>query len=237
VIRNSSLHHKLTGIETSLGYNLYLGYHPQGDGSFVFGPSLDLLTILDDAERDKVGTQKAVEFIKTEPERFLPLAMNRLGYLFGLEKRVLMYFYSNDILGYVPLPWLLTISAVLLLPFVFVSIFAAFGLSLLRWRPEHILLILLLISYILPHVFILSEDRFHLALVPYLAILAAQFWVNGVGTIAARWHESQTGKTLVILSLLCALLLLTNWGLELTRDWDKITQLLGPNGNQTYFPY
>ncbi|MGZ9222216.1 MAG: hypothetical protein ACXW4Q_08915, partial [Anaerolineales bacterium] len=39
IIRNSLLHHKLTGIETSMGYNLYLGYHPQGNGSFVFGPS------------------------------------------------------------------------------------------------------------------------------------------------------------------------------------------------------
>ncbi|HEX9839942.1 MAG TPA: hypothetical protein VGA72_11370, partial [Anaerolineales bacterium] len=83
VIRNSLLHHKLAGIETSMGYNLYLGYHPQGNGSFVFGPSLDLLTILDDAERDRIGTQKAIEFIIAQPERFIPLAINRLGFFFG----------------------------------------------------------------------------------------------------------------------------------------------------------
>ncbi len=117
IIRNSLLHHKLTGIETSMGYNLYLGYHPQGNGSFVFGPSLDLLTILDDAERDRIGTEKAIEFIKAQPERFIPLAINRLGFFFGLEKRVLMYFYSNNILGYIPLPLLLTISAILLVAF------------------------------------------------------------------------------------------------------------------------
>ncbi|HJX81639.1 MAG TPA: hypothetical protein VJ248_06380, partial [Candidatus Udaeobacter sp.] len=92
VIRNSLLHHKLTGIETSMGYNLYLGYHPKGNGSFVFGPSLDLLPILDDAERDKIGTQQAIGFIRQQPERFIPLAVNRLGFFFGLEKRVLMYF-------------------------------------------------------------------------------------------------------------------------------------------------
>ena len=40
IIRNSLLHHKPTGIETSMGYNLYLGYHPKGNGSFVFGPHL-----------------------------------------------------------------------------------------------------------------------------------------------------------------------------------------------------
>jgi len=237
IIRNSLLHRKLTSIETSMGYNLYLGYHPKGDGSFVFGPSLDLLTILDDAERDKIGTQKAIEFIKAQPERFIPLAVNRSGFFFGLEKRVLMYFYSNNIIGYIPLPLLLTISAILLVPFVFISTSAALGLSLFRWTQQSCLFALLLICYILPHVFILSEDRFHLALIPYIAILAANFRVNGFGALSARWRESPTGKILPILSALFIFLLVTNWTLELARDWDKISQLLGPNGNQTYFPY
>ncbi|MCC6299138.1 MAG: hypothetical protein IT314_07560 [Anaerolineales bacterium] len=237
IIRNSLLHGKLTGIETSMGYNLYLGYHPQGNGSFFFGPSLDLLPILDDAERDEIGTKKAIEFIKAQPERFIPLAINRLGFFFGLEKRVLMYFYGNNLIGFIPLPLLLTISAILLLPFMIISISAALGLSLLRWRPEHILLLLLFLTYITPHVFILAEDRFHLALVPFIAILAAQFWANGFSALATRWQESSTGKILLILSILCVVLLVTNWGFELVRDWDKITQLLGPNGNQSYFPY
>ena len=237
IIRNSLLHQKLTGIETSMGYNLYLGYHPQGNGSFVFGPSLDLLTILDDAERDRIGTQKAIQFIQAQPERFIPLAINRLGFFFGLEKRVLMYFYSNNIIGYVPLPLLLTLSAILLLPFVIISISAAFGLAYLRWKPEHILLILLLVGYILPHVLILSEDRFHLALVPYIAILAAQVWVNGFAPLSVRWYESAVGKMVVSLAIFTAFMLITNWSFELIRDADKISQLLGPHGNQSHFPY
>ncbi|HSB01504.1 MAG TPA: hypothetical protein VLE49_12705 [Anaerolineales bacterium] len=237
IIRNSLLHHKLTGIETSMGYNLYLGYYPQGNGSFVFGPSLDLLSILDDAERDRIGTEKAIQFIKAQPERFLPLAINRLGFFFGLEKRVLMYFYSNNLIGYIPLPWLLTISGILLLPFVIISISAASGLAYLRGRPEHILLCLVLIGYTLPHVFILAEDRFHLALIPYIAILAAQVWVNGFAPLQVRWHESWSGKLIVILSVSAILLLVVNWQTELIRDADKISQLLGPNGNQSHFPY
>jgi hypothetical protein len=237
IARNSLLHEKLTGIETSMGYNLYLGYHPQGNGSFVFGPSLDLLTILDDAERDRVGTEKAIAFIKAQPERFIPLAINRLGFFFGLEKRVLMYFYSNNILGYIPLPLLLTISGILLLPFVLISVSAALGLAYLNWRSEHILLILLFVGYILPHIFILSEDRFHLALVPYMAILAAQVWVNGFAPLRAHWQESDIGKGVVAFAIFAAFLLVANWGLELIRDADKIAQLLGPNGNQSHFPY
>ena len=237
IVRNSLLHQKLTGVETSMGYNLYLGYHPQGNGSFVFGPSLDLLTILDDAERDRVGTEKALEFITAQPERFIPLAINRLGFFFGLEKRVLMYFYGNNILGYVPFSLLLTISAILLLPFVVMSVSAALGLAYLRWKPEHILLGALLLGYTLPHIFILSEDRFHLALVPYMAILAAQVWAQGFAPRRDRWFESQSGRWIVSLAVLAAVLLIANWGFELVRDADKIAQLLGPNGNQSYFPY
>jgi hypothetical protein len=237
VIRNSLLHQKPTGIETSLGYNLYLGYHPQGNGSFVFGPSLDLLTILDDAERDRLGTEKALEFIRAQPARFLPLAIDRLGFFFGLEKRVLMYFYGNNLLGYIPLPLLLTLSAILLLPFVLISLSAAFGLIHLRWIPEHVLLILLFAGYILPHMLILSEDRFHLALVPYLAILGSHAWVHGLPALRARWQESGSGKWLVWLAVFAAILLILNWGFELVRDADRIVQLLGPHGNQSYFPY
>lgn len=237
VIRNSLLHHKLTGIETSMGYNLYLGYHPQGNGSFIFGPSLDLLTILDDAERDRIGTEKALQFIKAQPERFIPLALNRLGFFFGLEKRVLMYFYSNNIIGYIPPPLLLAISTTLLLPFVIISLSAASGLAYLRWKPEHVLLGLLLIGYTLPHVFILAEDRFHLALIPYIAILAAYVWANGLAPLHVRWHESWNGKLIVVLAVSAILLLVVNWEIELLRDADKISQLLGPNGNQSRFPY
>jgi len=226
-----------TGIETSMGYNLYLGYHPEGDGSFVFGPSLDLLPILDDAERDRIGAQRAIEFIRAQPERFLPLAVSRLGFFFGLEKRVLMYFYGNNLIGFVPLPLLLAISAVMLLPFIVISISAALGSALLQWRPGHILLILLFAGYILPHVFILAEDRFHLALVPFIAILAAQYWSGEAGGLTRRWSQSRTGKIVVLLSILSVVFLVANWSFELVRDWDKIVQLLGPTGNQSYFPY
>lgn len=237
IIRNSLLHSKLTGIETSMGYNLYLGYYPQGNGSFIFGPSLDLLTIMDDAERDEVGTKQAIEFIKKQPERFIPLAINRLGFFFGLEKRVLMYFYGNNIIGSISKPLLLTIAAIMLLPFVFISVSAALGLSLLKWNSQLILLLLLFVFYLLPHVFILSEDRFHLALIPFFAILAAQYWYGGIQAISARWRESNAGKWIVVFAILCVCLLFLNWGFELSRDAHKIVALLGPDGNKSYFPY
>lgn len=237
VIRNSLLYGRLTPVETSMGYNLYLGYYPTGNGSFVFGPSLDLLPILDDSVRDKVGIQKAMEFIRADPARILPLAVNRLGFFFGLEKRVLMYFYSNNLLGYLPFPFLLAISLVLLLPFVAISISAALSLPALHWNINTALVTILFLGYLLPHVLILSEDRFHLALVPFIAIFAAQFWTGGFPAFAARWQESNTGRWMTVLSVLLVFLLLFNWSAELSRDADKIAALLGPNGNEAHFPY
>jgi hypothetical protein len=52
-----------------------------------------------------------------------------------------------------------------------------------------------------------------------------------------RWNESNRGRLAILLASVVVLLLLINWGTELIRDADKISALLGPNGNQTYFPY
>lgn len=237
VVRNSLLNQRLSGIETSLGYQLYVGYHPESTGTFKFGISLDLIPILDDSVRDRIGTEKALEFIRQDPSRFVPLMLNRLGYFFGLERRALQYFYSNNIFGFIPLPVLLAISAVVLLPFVFLSISGVLGLVMTRWSPQLTLLTLLVIGYILPHLFIISEERFHLTLVPVIAILAARFWAGGLAEFSLLWRRSRTGKLLAAFAVFGVLLLLFNWGLELTRDWDKIAQLLGPTGNKTYFPY
>ncbi len=231
IIRNSLVAHRLTGIETSMGYNLYVGYHPESSGTFTFGPSLDLMSILDDAQRDQTGTQQAIAFIRQEPARFPFLAVRRLGYFFNLEWRAFTYFYVNDFLGYIPFAALLLILLILAVPFVLVSISAGFGWALLARRPETLLLLLLFIGYLLPHIFILSEERFHLTLIPFFAILAAAFWTNGLSAVRSRRGLAVTVSVLIVG------LLLLNWGLELARDGPTILRMLGPGGNQLYLPY
>jgi hypothetical protein len=231
IIRNSLIAHKLTGIESSMGYNLYLGYHPQSTGTFIFGPSLDLLSILNDQTRDEIGTQKAIEFIRQDPARFPYLAIRRLGYFYNLELRAFTYFYVNNYLGLIPDPLLILILLLLCVPFVIISLSAVFGAALLPTGPELILLALLLFGYLLPHVFILSEERFHLTLIPFLAICAANLWVYGFKALKPR------GTLVILIACLVAVLLIVNWGFELSRDGPVLAQMLGPNGNQLYLPY
>jgi hypothetical protein len=237
MVRNSLLYGKITGIESAIGYDLYLGYHPLGTGTFQYPQSLDLMTMMNDSQRDQIGIQKTIEFIKADPGRTLYLFLRRAGYFFGLERRILTYFYSNNFFGYIPPPLLGLIFLLFCLPFVIVSTSGVMGLTLINWRSTTWLLALFLMSYILPHLLIISEDRFHLTTVPLLAILGAQFWDRGRSALRTRWKGSQTGKAIIILASVAIILLFANWGLELWRDSDKITQLFGPNGNQAFFSY
>jgi len=239
IVRNSMLYGKLTGIELALGYDLYLGYHPEGTGTFQYPQSLDLMTMMNDAERDKIGIAKALEFIRADPGRVVYLFFRRAGYFFGLERRALTYFYSNNFFGHLPAAVVGGVLALFCLPFMVVSTSATLGLALLRWRdrPETWLLAFLLVGYIAPHLVIIAEDRFHLTTVPFLAMLAAFFWTSGWSALRARWNESKAGRIIVLVSLTFVLLLVANWGWELWRDWDILVQLLGPNGNTLYLSY
>jgi len=237
VIRNSLLYSKFTGIESALGYDLYLGYNPRGTGTFQYPQSLDLMRILNDAERDKVGIQKALEFIKADPSRVFYLFIRRTEYFFGLERRALTYFYSNDFFGHIPPLALGCVFALFCLPFTIISTSGVAGLVLTNWRKEIWLMVFFFAGYITPHLVIISEDRFHLVTVPFLAILASQFWVGSRLSFRQHWAGSKTGKVALILASIAILLLMANWGLELWRDTDKLAMLFGPNGNQTYFSY
>jgi len=234
-VRNSRLHGKFTMIESMLGYNLYLGYHPETEGNFVYGPSLDLLPYLDDAVRDRIGVEKAIEFIEAAPERVPYLMVRKLGYFFGLERRVLTYFYSNNFLGSIPQPYFSLVFVLFTLPFVVLALSSALVIPGLSWQKNHLLVVGISLGYVAPHLLILAEPRFHLTLVPFLAVYAAYGWgqrqkVLTALTLHGRWWKLAAG-------LLVVGLLLFNWGFELWQDADKLRLLFGPEGNKTYFSY
>jgi 4-amino-4-deoxy-L-arabinose transferase-like glycosyltransferase len=238
IARNSMLHGRLVGIESSLGYNLYVGYHPESTGTFQYGISLDLVPMLDDGLRDQIGTAKAVEFITNDPSRIIPLAVMRTGHFFGLERRALTYFYSNNFFGFIQPPVLIGASILLLLPFAVLASSSVYGLVLADWRRNVVILLgLILAAYILPHILLLAEDRFHLTIVPFLAILAARLWDGGIRDLKHLFRSSAFGKTVVIVATLLVILLIFNWGYELARDQDKLMRLFGPDGNRSGFPY
>ncbi|MDX9993110.1 MAG: glycosyltransferase family 39 protein [Anaerolineales bacterium] len=238
VIRNSLLYGRPMGIETAMGYSLYVSFHPESSGTFQYGISLDLLPYLDDGERDRVGIEAGRQFIQADPIRALvKLPVSRAGYFFGLERRALQYFYSNNFFGYLAPPWLAVAALLLFSPFVVLASSAAFGLALWPWRRDSFILPLAVAGYTAPHIFLLAEERFHYTLIPLLAILGALCWRAGWDGLRQTWAASRAGKLALSLALLAVVLLFLSWGWELIRDWPQLSQLLGPNGNTTGFPY
>jgi hypothetical protein len=229
IYRNTVVSGHLTGIETSMGYNLYLGYHPDSTGTFTFGPSLDLLSILDDREREQAGIAGALEFIREDPGRFPYLALRRLGHFFDLEWRAVTYFYSNGLVGHIPLLGLVIILLLFSIPFMWMAASAALGVATLSSGPSTSLLALLVGAYLLPHVLILSEERFHLLLIPYMAVLAAAAWTAGVREL--------TRQPSIWTALTAVGMLLANWSAQLVRFWPTLAAFLGPGGHRLYLPY
>lgn len=228
-VRNTILHRRLTWLESSLGYNLYLGYHPASTGTFQAGISFDLLPILDDAERDARGMQAFWNFVRADSGRVPDLMIRKLGYFWGLDRRALTYFYSNGFFGYWP-PWLLGLVLTLDTgPLVLLIPLAAVGLVCGPMHRRKTLLLLALTYYTGVHTLILAEPRFHLPLLPILAILAAY------ALFERPWRESRPWQRGVALALI--VLLLTNWVTEIARDWDILAQLFGPDGYKLHLSY
>lgn len=226
--RNTLLHGRPTWVETALGYNLYLGYHPQSTGTFRYPLSLDLLSILDDRERHARGMEAFWRFVRADPGRVPYLMVRKAGYLWGLDKRALTYFYSNGFLGRWP-AWLLGMVFLLACgPLVVLAPAAAGGLVCGRMERRKGLVALLVAYYTGVHMLILAEPRFHVPLLPVVAVLAAYALVE------RPWRRSR--PWLWLAALLIALLL-ANWYLELARDWDTLIALFGPEGYRLGLPY
>jgi hypothetical protein len=234
MIRNALVFHRPV-IELSTGYNLYVGYHPKGDGIFQYGISVDLMPILDDAERERIGLEKALGFIRNDPARVSYLTLHRLAHFFSLERRAWEYFYSNNFFGYIPFVYLLPIALILMLPFVIITPAALLGFATMPYRRAHVLIAALMCGYILPHLLILAEDRFHLTLVPLFAIGAAVFFANGRQRLRQLWTTRHT--VLIGVIVLGLTLLFLNWGLEIHADWSRLLTLFGPDGNHANFNY
>jgi hypothetical protein len=198
---------------------------------------VDLLTILDDAERDAVGQQRAWGFIQQNPWRVPELMLRKLGHLFGLEDRLFAYFYSNGLLGTLP-PWLVvTLFLLLVLPLVIVL-----PMSILGWvtgeRDSAWQLTSLLFGwYIGVHMLIMAEERFHLAILPLLAALAGRGLTNWPSLRQGLRQKQRWARVAAIIAATLVLLAFVNWGLELSGNAEQLALLFGPQGSNAHFNY
>ena len=121
------------------------------------------------------------------------------------------------------------------LPFAVVSSSVALGLPFLKWKKEPLLVMAICFGYFAPHLLLLAEPRFHLALVAFLTVFAAYTWFN-FPALRARMMLGKNWWKLAIALILLALLWF-NWGSEIYKDLDKLIPLFGPEGYKTFYVY
>jgi hypothetical protein len=235
-IRNSRLMGKPTFLETSLGYNLYISYHPEGNGGFISQIAIEPLSYIEDQARNQFAMQKALQFIREDPVDAFLRVLRKMAFFFGLEDREMIYFYGNGFLGDIPQPWRWALYTLLVLPWLAVGFLTPLGLALSDHRPAVWLTLGLLFTYAVPHFLIIAEPRFHLALVPILLPYAVHGWTQR-RRIPSLFSFSRSGigtATLIIGSWILFLCLIF-WNLALR--WEILLRVMGPEGNQLHITY
>lgn len=243
-IRNSLLHGQFVFVESSLGFNFYLGYHPEGTGTFDSSIAVDFVEGIGgfdapDLETEKLvhnlGMERGLGFIEKDPIRAIWLLLSKLSHFLRLDKRAALFFYSNNFLGELAPLILFLVLSVLCLPWVAVLLLSLIGMSFSDIARDKVLIYLLFFYFIGIHMLIMAEPRFHLVLVPFLTIFAVQgaMTLSQVRDVAMR---RDAGWRLICCLLMMALLVL-NWVYELNADMDKLRLIFSPGGNIAGFTY
>lgn len=233
-IRNSLLLRRPTFVEASLGYNLFVGYHPSSNGGFEPEVAAVPLQFLDNASRERWSMEQTSDFIRADPGRLPALVLKRAAYFWDLEDREMIYFYSNGYLGPIAQPWLALGYIFLILPFMAVSLLFPLGMAL---RREQLLLALgFVLSLTLPHLLILAEPRFHLPLIPLLAVYAAiAFHTPQLRTRLRRGIRQRDPAWLM--AMLFMVFLLLAWAWTTSNSYPRLLRAMAPGGHELLLDY
>lgn len=235
MVRNSFILGKPSFVENSAGYNLFVGYHPEGNGGFVSEVAVIPTRFIEDQARDQWTRQQAFGFIRSDPGRAFLLSLKRIAYFWGLEGRELIFFYSNDFFGSIPQPWLLIAFLLITTPFVAIGLSAPLGMYRHPSKGRGLVLGLIA-ALMLVYVPILAEPRFHLPLIPFLCVYASAAW--STPSLVARLRDGARRHDKALIMVFAALLLLvTLWIWDVARQWPTLQAVMGPDGNTLGLAY
>ncbi len=236
MLRNSLITGRLAYVETSVGYNLFIGYHPLSDGTFITEAAIVPLRFLDDGERDRWCLAQAARHIQQDPLAALLRLPRRLAAFWGLEDRELTYFYANNFLGFIPQPWLALCYILLVAPLIALGLSAPCGMALAANRRGVDLSLALIGTALLAYVPILAEPRFHLPLIPVLAAYAAAAWTTP-GALRQMCERIRRRDPAALWAACAVALLILLWEWDSSIDWERLRPVMSPGRNLLKLSY
>lgn len=179
-VRNAAVFGRFIPISTNSGVNLLVSFNPVSRGGFVSGsqiPSFQELSSsgLDELAFDQASRNLALDFIRSKPVQAVALAPLKVFQLYRDDVSGVIWNDSNP---QQPLPTWLRISLIAVAQAAYLVVLVAGVIALLRWRKflpdQRTFFLLLPILYLtLFHTVYFGDDRYHLPILPLLAILAA----------------------------------------------------------------
>jgi hypothetical protein len=221
-------------LDSSSAYNFLLGANPRArerlqleDVSWVW--ETYLARAGNEADRNRRALAEGWAWVRANPASWMRLAPLKMIYLWGLEGREHAWAYSNKYFGPRGVATVRIWGVLLLTCLPPLAVLAAIGAMRpgMTSEPGGVALLVFLALVTLLHALSFSETRFHLPMIPILAVLAAH-------GIAGRGRMT-SGRWLGALALVLALA--AGW----LRQWPELMgryeRLTSPDGWQTMLPF
>lgn len=172
--------------------------------------------------------ERALEEIREHPLHVLGLIPTKFRYFWNLEHRLLVFAYSNNVVGPLPTWGLALLLVILLTPFALVTLGSILYLALARWSWWMVPLLLPIAYLTALHTAIFADARYHYPLVPILAIFATAVVIEW-RTLAPRLRGLRAA---VAGSLMIGAVAM--WIHGLAESGQRFATIFGEDGHRTY---
>ncbi len=211
--RNTRLQHTVTVVDTMGGINLRMGnyeYTPDdrmwdavgltGEKNWVYGIGKDFSSPPTEGQKDKWAQHKALVYMREHPGTTLRRSVIKFADLWGLDRE----FIAGVEKGMFSPPTWFAIAASLLMAACYAAVALVGGAGLWlaapAWRA-HLLLLLPLVAITAAHSIVFGHSRYHLPLIPVLALYGAAMLrrlpIRSALSRPAAWGAAATGAVLL----------------------------------------
>jgi 4-amino-4-deoxy-L-arabinose transferase-like glycosyltransferase len=215
-VRNTRLQGVTTIVDTMGGMNLRMGNYEHtlddrmwdtvaltGERNWAHGIEADFPPghTITEGDKDKWGQRKALEYMRAHPAQTLRRALIKFADFWGLEREFIAGVQGG--LFDVPLWLALPAAVAIILGYMAVAVLGAAGIWLAPprdWRL-HVLLLLPVLLITGLHTVVFGHSRYHVPLIPILAIYAAALVTTPAGSPARASRMAVAGAAGSVLVL------------------------------------
>jgi hypothetical protein len=235
-VRNTRLQHTFTVVETMGGMNLRMGnyeYTPEDrmwdavrltgekNWSYELGQTHPDVLSWTVGQKDKWAQRAAIAYMVDHPWITFRRSVLKFADFWGQEREMIAALQAGL---YRPPRWfalLAMVSVLLAYPLVVLSAALGVGLAVPAERRAHWLIVAVIVFITAIHTIVFGHSRYHLPLVPFLAVYAAAAWTRG------SWRTLVASPGTATVSIVLMVALVAGWSHEvLFRDAARIQALL-----------